>query len=152
MKPDDKWTKAAAQMKKSPNFSKMFVEAQAKRSKYGNRKVVKNGETFDSVREYERHLVLLDMQKRGEIAGLERQPIFILSVGGERICKYIGDWRYWVLSEGAHPSQRPCPPQTNRHARGYQVVEDCKGFQTPEFKLKFRLAKALYPQIDWRLS
>jgi len=108
-----------------------------KKPKYGNRKVVKNGETFDSVREYERHLVLLDMQKRGEISDLERQPRIELRVNFVPICVYVGDWRYWEVRKGRG---------------GSLVIEDCKGFQTPEFKLKWKLCKALYPEIDWRLS
>ena len=106
-----------------------------KRSKYGNRRVEKNGEKFDSVREYERHLVLLDMQKRLEINKLRRQPRYDLRVGGVSVGTYVGDWVYEDLREG-----------------GRLVVEDAKGFQTPEFKLKWKLAKALYPEIDWRLS
>jgi hypothetical protein len=103
-------------------------------NKYGNTKCVWRGEKFDSKRELERHLVLLDMQKRGEIAGLERQPRYTLTVQGIKVCDYIPDWRYWV-------------PNFPR-----QVCEDCKGFATPEFKLKFRIAKICYPEIDWRLS
>lgn len=103
-----------------------------KRSKYGNRKVVKNGETFDSVREYERHLVLLDMQKRGEIHQLRRQPKYHLVVLGWSICTYVGDWYY--------------------RENGQVVVEDAKGYQTREFKIKWKLAQALHPSIEFRLS
>ncbi len=116
----------------------MKAHWKTRRSKYGNRKVVKNGESFDSVKEYERHLVLLDMQKRGEITALKRQPRYDLRVGGISICVYIGDWFYLEAND--------------RRNGALGVVEDAKGFQTPEFKLKWRLAKALYPEIDWRLS
>ncbi len=114
-------------------------------SKYGNRKVEKNGEKFDSVREYERHLVLLDMQKKGEIRNLQRQPVFVLEVNGMRVCKYIGDWRYSSTTYHIAPSGRQVEC-------AQEVVEDAKGFQTPEFKLKWKLCKAIYPQYDWRLS
>ncbi len=105
------------------------------KSKYGNRKVEKNGETFDSVREYKRHLVLLDMEKKGEIFNLQRQYPLPLVVEGEFIATYIADWRYLDMKiEGI-------------------VIEDAKGFKTPEFKLKWKLARALYPGIKaWRLS
>lgn len=43
------------------------------RSKYGNKKVVNQYGSFDSKKEFERYLVLLDMEKKGEISGLERQ-------------------------------------------------------------------------------
>ena len=105
-----------------------------KPSKYRNRKVVKNGETFDSVREYERHLALRDMQKRGEIVGLKRQPVVRLVVCGSPICKYIPDWEYF-------------DPKIQRY-----VYEDAKGTQTPEFKLKWKLAQAILPGFVWRLS
>ncbi len=125
--------------------TKNIAISETKRSKYRNRKVVKNGETFDSVREYERHLVLLDMQKKGEIFKLERQPRFPLFVGSEKICDYVGDWRYEEIIERHSLKFRP-------YGVRKQVVEDSKGFQTPEFKLKWKLCKALYPDILWRLS
>ncbi len=106
-------------------------------NKYGNRVVVKNGERFDSVREYERHLVLLDMQKKGEIRYLCRQPKYPLVVNKVKIATYIGDWAY-IQMDGEREHQL--------------CVEDAKGFQTPEFKLKWKLCKAIYPPYDWRLS
>ncbi len=102
------------------------------KSKYRNVKVEKNGETFDSIREYERHLVLLDMQKRGEISDLKRQPRFALEVGDLCVCHYVGDWSYTES--------------------GCVVIEDCKGFKTPSFRIKWRLCQALYPNTIWRLS
>lgn len=115
--------------------------AKAARRKYGNTKCEWQGEKFDSKRELERHLVLLDMQKRGEIGGLLRQPRYRLVVNEEHICDYVGDWFYTLRVYGSRA--KPVDIET---------VEDCKGFQTPEFKLKWKLCKALYPEIDWRLS
>lgn len=46
--------------------------------KYGNKKVSVGGMTFDSRREAERYLVLLDAERRGEISGLECQPTWEL--------------------------------------------------------------------------
>lgn len=43
------------------------------RSKYGNKKVVNQYGSFDSKKEFERYLALLDMEKKGEISSLERQ-------------------------------------------------------------------------------
>lgn len=43
------------------------------RTKYGNKKVVNQYGSFDSKKEFERYLVLLDMEKKGEISNLERQ-------------------------------------------------------------------------------
>jgi hypothetical protein len=105
-----------------------------KRTKYGNTKCEWRGEKFDSKKELERHLVLLDMQEKGEIVRLRRQPVYTIDVEDTRICKYIGDWYYY--------DNKKC----------IEVVEDSKGFQTPEFRLKWRLCRACYPEIDWRLS
>ena len=46
------------------------------RSKFGNKKVNNQYGSFDSQKEYERFLVLLDMEKNGEISNLERQVPF----------------------------------------------------------------------------
>ena len=105
------------------------LKLKARRTKYGNRKVVKNGETFDSVREYERHLVLLDMQAKGDIERLERQPKYPLVVNGVKVGTYIADWWYWH----------------NRTEEG--IAEDSKGFRTPEYRLKIKLARVLYPNV-----
>ena len=104
-----------------------------KRLKYGNVKCEWHGEKFDSKRELERHLVLLDMQKRREIFKLERQPKFHLVVNGWSICTYIADWRY-------------------RDDGGQSIVEDCKGFATREWKIKWALAKALNPSSEFITS
>lgn len=48
------------------------------REKYGNKKVVVEGEVYDSKREYQRHIELLDMQHKGKISNLKRQVTFIL--------------------------------------------------------------------------
>lgn len=45
-----------------------------KRSKYGNRKVVINGITFDSIKEGDIYLRLLELERRGVIRGLELHP------------------------------------------------------------------------------
>ena len=108
--------------------------AKADRRKYGNTKCEWQGEKFDSKRELERHLVLLDMQKRGEIRKLKRQPVVRLDVMGSHICKYIPDWEYFDVKEQRY------------------VYEDAKGHMTPEFKLKWKFALAILPSHIWRLS
>ncbi len=122
------------------------------RSKYGNRKVTKvsrdgKSETFDSQKEYLRHLVLLDMQKKGEIEGLLRQPRYRLIVNEKLICAYVGDWFYMEDKDRGQRWNTGIRKRT-LHA----VVEDAKGYQTPDFKIKWALAKALHPEIEWRLS
>jgi hypothetical protein len=116
----------------NPHARWIVATPSKKRPKYGNRKVVKNGEKFDSVHEYERHLVLLDMQKRGEISELQRQDRLEVWVLDTLICTYVADWSYIQ--------------------NGRTVIEDAKGFQTPEFKLKWKLVQAVFPSYDFVLS
>lgn len=49
-----------------------------KRPKYGNKKAEYNGIVFDSKKERDRYIVLLDAQERGEISHLETQVKYIL--------------------------------------------------------------------------
>lgn len=112
-------------------FAKLWPKIK-KRPKFGNIKVERNGEKFDSKREFARHMLLLELQREGQISDLERQPKFDLFVNGKKICRYIGDWSYVEY--------------------GRVVVEDSKGHQTREFKIKWKLAQAVLPQITWRLS
>jgi hypothetical protein len=105
-------------------------------SKYGNVRTKIGGEVFDSKREALRHLVLKDMEKHGEIFWLARQPRFQLKVNGKKICTYVGDWEYWKRNK----------------AGNYRIVEDSKGVQTRDFRIKFKLAQALYPEIEWKIT
>ena len=81
-------------------------------SKYHNQKIVRNGETFDSLKEYKRYLELCLLVKAGKIDKLQRQVRFILipeqrepdtigARGGvtkgrliERKCEYVADFVY----------------------------------------------------------
>lgn len=98
------------------------------RSKYKNKKVSYNGETYDSVKEYRRHDELKLLQRAGKISGLERQVKFELipsqKLGGkvvERACSYIADFVY--LKDGE------------------TIVEDVKSkaTKTPEYIIKRKL-------------
>jgi len=101
-------------------------------TKYRNQPVVVNGVRFASKAEAKRDAELQLLAKAGKIHRLERQPRFVLRANGEKVCTYVADWRYF---EGER-----------------EVVEDKKGVQTPAFKIKWALAKALHPGIDWRIT
>lgn len=99
--------------------------------KYGNKKTVIDGITFDSKREATRYATLKTLQHTGEISGLERQVAFEIAPsvtldGRKRPArKYVADFRYTLRS-------------------GQTVVEDVKGFATSEYRLKRHLVRALY--------
>lgn len=114
-----------------------YRAAKPKGSKYRNKPVVIDGVRFASQSEAERDAELQWLGRAGKIAFLKRQPRFPLVVNGVKICTYVADWQY-----------------DERDSKGHitTVVEDRKGVLTKEFKIKWALAKALFPDIDWRLS
>lgn len=111
-------------------------------NKYHNKKIIVDGETFDSEREYRRYLELQLLEKSGVIRDLHRQVTFDLIPearepdrygprGGlhrgkviERGVSYIADFTYYA----ALPS-----------GEEEFVVEDCKGMRTDEYKIKRKL-------------
>jgi hypothetical protein len=64
------------------------------RPKFGNRKVVIDGELFDSEGEAWRWLILQDDQAKGLISELERQVRVDLTAHGKKICFMKVDFRY----------------------------------------------------------
>ena len=110
------------------------------RSKYKAVPTVVDGVRFASKAEAKRDGELQLLAKAGEIIDIERQPKFDLRVNGRKVCRYVADWSYWEAD----------PTRDHRCLR--RVVEDRKGVQTAAFKIKWALAKALHPEIEWRLS
>ena len=110
-------------------------------SKYHARKVMQDGEVFDSIKERNRYNELLLLEKAGEISGLKRQVKYLLIPeyrepdttgprGGihkgkviERAVYYIADFVYFVPDNSG----------------GEWVVEDTKGVRTPDYILKRKL-------------
>lgn len=95
-------------------------------SKYHSRKITRDGMTFDSQKEYRRFCELSLLQRGGAIAELQRQVKFELipsqRVDGkvvERACAYIADFVYTE--------------------NGRTIVEDTKGFRTPDYIIKRKL-------------
>lgn len=107
-----------------------------KPSKYRNQPVVVDGVRFASKAEAKRDAELQLLCKAGEVMAITRQPRFQLVVNGVKVCTYVGDWQY----------------VEKRGQEMFLIVEDRKGALTPAFKIKWALAKALYPEIEWRLS
>lgn len=111
----------------------MFRNTQ--RNKYGNNKIVWDGETFDSQAEFGRYRELLWLQRHGDITELRRQVRFELVPSGkddhgkviERPVYYIADFVYIDKDDQL-------------------VVEDVKGgrgkekgTRTPEYVIKRKL-------------
>lgn len=70
------------------------------RGKFGSKRCTVQGEAFDSKAEANRWLQLLDMQRRGQISGLIRQPRFPLEVNGIHLADYYADFQYYTSGGG----------------------------------------------------
>lgn len=118
-----------------------------RRSKYGNRKTVVDGITFDSKKEANRFRELQLLERAGKITALHRQVKYVLiptqrefsneiyKKGAhqgnfkpgkvlEKECSYIADFAY--IQDGAY------------------VVEDTKGVRTEAYKIKRKLMLERY--------
>lgn len=102
--------------------------------KYGNRKVLVDGITFDSQAEARRYGQLMILQRAGRISGLTRQVAFELARGvklhGEKRARppvrYVADF---VYSDPTQPGI---------------IIEDVKGMDTPLSRLKRHLMKTVH--------
>lgn len=109
-----------------------------RRNKYNAKPTVVDGVRFASKAEAARDCDLQHLGLAGEVRKIKRQPRFPLVVNGVKVGTYVADWEY---------EERVT---ANTWVR---VVDDKKGHQTREFKLKWKLAQALYPSVNvWRLS
>ena len=100
-----------------------------KSSKFGAKKTVVDGITFDSKWESERYGQLKAMERGGIVTDLELQVKYDIIINDIKICKYIADFVYKEESPDGEIKE---------------IVEDAKGFETPEFKLKKKLMKAVH--------
>ena len=96
--------------------------------KYHNKKVIRDGEKYDSRKEYLRHCELKYLEKGGYISDLRRQVKYVLIPSQkengkciERECSYYADFVYLD------------------NETGETVVEDVKGMRTEVYKLKRKL-------------
>jgi len=76
------------------------------------------------------------MERGGLVRDLERQVKYEIIVNGEKICRYVADFKYKLIDDDGVAKE---------------IVEDAKGFETADFKLKKKLMKAVH-QIDLYLS
>ena len=96
-------------------------------SKYHSRKITRDGETFDSIKEYRRFCELSLLVKAGKVTDLKRQVKFELIPSQradgkvvERPVNYVADFVY-------------------KNEEGCVVVEDTKGFKTKDYIIKRKL-------------
>lgn len=92
---------------------------------YGGIKTIYGGQEYDSKAE-SRYAQGLDLRKKaGEIKEIKSQFKLPLYVQGKLICNYIADFMV-ILPDGS------------------MQIHEVKGFKTGVFKIKWKLAQALY--------
>ena len=89
------------------------------KNKYHNKKIIIDGEKYDSMKEYQRWCELKLLERAGQIKDLKRQVKFVLFPAQynkgkclERECAYFADFVY-------------------KDKFGHEVVEDVKGYRDP---------------------
>ena len=131
-----------------------FKNLGGKRPKYGNKRVEYNGEKFDSKRELNRYLYLLQAQREGKISNLERQVRFELlppvleeyevqlktktvtkTRTKQRAVTYACDFRYVKDNETIVEDVKSSPSQTTQD-KGYvlrkKMMLALKGIEVKE--------------------
>ena len=110
-------------------------------SKYKSRKITRDGETFDSLKEYNRYRELKLLERAGKISKLNRQVPYTLipaqyetitdpktgrkrRICLERACTYKADFTYWENEK--------------------LIVEDVKGYRVEPYKIKKKLMLYLF--------
>lgn len=108
----------------------------ARKSKYGNDKVTVDGIEFDSKREAQRYGVLKLQERAGIITDLDLQKrIYLIGADGKPLRGESGR-RLYYKADFVYLDDR-----------NELVVEDSKGFKTPEYKLKKAILASMGYQI-----
>lgn len=106
--------------------------------KYGaKRTTCLHGHDHDSRKEALWCLKFHQLQKEGKLKDLRMQPMYELTVNGIHVCRHIPDFFYM----DCNTPLGICNP----------TVVDVKGMPTPEWKLKYKLFCALFPNIQYEV-
>ena len=111
------------------------------RSKYGAKKVTRDGMTFDSQKEYRRFCELCLLERAGKVTDLQRQVKFVLiPTQYERFERYSPKTGK-RLSDGVRAVEKEVSYIADfvYTEDGKQVGEDTKGFRTADYILKRKM-------------
>lgn len=101
-------------------------------NKYKNEKVWYDGKEFDSIKERNRYITLMNKFKKGKITEPLCQVKFLCETEDQKICDYIADFVYHLIVKGV---------------KGDLIVEDTKSVKTRTlavYRLKKKLMKACH--------
>lgn len=125
------------QYKKGKASGKMKKIVQSK-NKYNATKTTVDGIKFDSIGESRRYSELKLLERAGAISELELQPRFELQPSFKkngktiRAITYTADFKYI-------------------NNKGKIVIEDFKGFETRDFKIRKKMFEYRYPELSLKV-
>ena len=105
------------------------MTARSVNNKYGAKKLIIDGETFDSRMEARRWRELRLLQRAGEIDGLQRQVKYVLIPAQRDESGHVIERPVSYIADFVYHDARTCE----------QVVEDVKGARTKEYIIKRKL-------------
>lgn len=120
--------------KGKPELIVKDIEAEEKKSKFNNERVVVDGILFDSKKEAEYYSELKLLKRYGIVTDFKLQPNFVLQPSyyknGKKIraINYKADFKVWYKD-------------------GRVEIVDTKGFETQLFKVKKKILEYKYPDI-----
>ena len=114
-----------------------------RKAKYGNRKIIKDGQAFDSVKEARRWFELCLLEKAGEITDLRRQVEFpLLPTQREESTEVYKRGENKGKPKPGKVIEKPVVYVADfvyMTKEGETVVEDTKGFRTKDYVLKRKM-------------
>ncbi|MDA7663848.1 DUF1064 domain-containing protein [bacterium] len=120
-------------------------------SKYGATRLTVDGETFDSKGEHKRYADLLIKQRLGEIRNLQRQPKFPLAIDGKPILirseRYKNGRQVVYTADFQYDEQLPPAGNWDIDPPWHVVIEDFKGYDTTESRLRRAVFEAQYGKL-----
>lgn len=139
---------SAPKKKKSPKYRNVKVYVCKNGAVFRDKDIAKEYgivEIYDSIKEYDRWVELNLLQRAGEISGLTRQSKWVI----QEKTTYKDE----VIREIAYKAD------FEYYENGLHIVEDVKPFDkikekyitTKDFKLKWKLLKEKYPDIEFRI-
>ena len=112
------------------------------RSKYGNKKAKANGRVFDSRQERSRYYTLQVLEKAGEISDLRLQVPFEIIPAIYETVEVQLKTKTKLVQKLVQRATHYVADFVYKDKDGNEVVEDSKGFRTPEYLLKKKMMRA----------
>ncbi|MCQ2388043.1 MAG: DUF1064 domain-containing protein [Clostridia bacterium] len=120
------------------NYYRLLKMTSRTKNKYSNKKIERDGITFDSAKEYRRYCVLKVLQASGEISDLKMQVKYIL-IPTQREPDTVGVRGGKIKGKLIEKEVAYYADFVYKDQDGNIIVEDTKGMRLPEYIIKRKL-------------